>query len=175
MFEGEVQFVGAGSGICFLPDEGGGSTEGVDGAGMVADPGSGLDWMVDTAGYGSGISGSGSQTYIFESILKIYGSGISGSGSQTYNIFLIFSTATAGMDSRTLQQLADQAQHEVDMASRMVREAELQARLARAELAAKNKTLRLLQREAEDARTVRNIIIPRVCMSMYKYEWNFCQ
>ena len=72
MFEGEVQFVGAGSGICFLPDEGGGSTEGVDGAGMVADPGSGLDWMVDTAGYGSGISGSGSQTYIFESILKIY-------------------------------------------------------------------------------------------------------
>ena len=71
MFEGEVQFVGAGSGICFLPDEGGGSTEGVDGAGMVADPGSGLDWMVDTAGYGSGISGS---------------------GSQTYNIFLIFST-----------------------------------------------------------------------------------
>jgi hypothetical protein len=84
MFEGEVQFVGAGSGICFLPDEGGGSTEGVDGAGMVADPGSGLDWMVDTAGYGSGISGSGSQTYIFESILKIYGSGISGSGSQTY-------------------------------------------------------------------------------------------
>ena len=37
------------------------------------------------------------------------------------------------MDSRTLQQLADQAQHEVDMASRMVREAELQARLARAE------------------------------------------
>ena len=92
MFEGEVQFVGAGSGICFLPDEGGGSTEGVDGAGMVADPGSGLDWMVDTAGYGSGISGSGSQTYIFESKLKIYGSGISGSGSQTYNIFLIFST-----------------------------------------------------------------------------------
>ena len=84
MFEGEVQFVGAGSGICFLPDEGGGSTEGVDGAGMVADPGSGLDWMVDTAGYGSGISGSGSQTYIFESKLKIYGSGISGSGSQTY-------------------------------------------------------------------------------------------
>jgi hypothetical protein len=71
------------------------------------------------------------------------------------------------MDSRTLQQLADQAQHEVDMASRMVREAELQARLARAELAAKNKTLRLLQREAEDARTVRNILIPRVCMSMY--------
>ena len=38
MFEGEVQFVGAGSGICFLPDEGGGSTEGVDGAGMVSDP-----------------------------------------------------------------------------------------------------------------------------------------
>ena len=33
MFEGEVQFVGAGSGICFLPNEGGGSTEGVDGAG----------------------------------------------------------------------------------------------------------------------------------------------
>ena len=64
------------------------------------------------------------------------------------------------MDSRTLQQLADQAQQEVDMASRTVREAELQVRLARAELAAKNKTLRLLQRETEDARTVRNILIP---------------
>ena len=76
------------------------------------------------------------------------------------------------MDSRTLQRLADQAQQEVDVASRMVREAELQVRLARAELAAKNKTLRLLQRETEDARTVRNILIPRVfglevCMSMY--------
>ena len=58
------------------------------------------------------------------------------------------------MDSRTLQQLADQAQQEVDVASRMLREAELQVRLARAELAAKNKTLRLLQRETEDARTV---------------------
>ncbi len=44
------------------------------------------------------------------------------------------------MDSRTLQQLADQAQQEVDVASRVVREAELQVRLARAELAAKNKT-----------------------------------
>ena len=53
MFEGEVQFVGAGSGICFLPDEGGGSTEGVDGAGMVADPE--LDWMVaDRWGGGAG-------------------------------------------------------------------------------------------------------------------------
>ena len=71
------------------------------------------------------------------------------------------------MDSRTLQLLADQAQQEVDEASSRVREAELQLRLARAELAAKNKTLRLLQRETEDARTVRNIIIPRVCMSMY--------
>jgi len=38
MFEGEVQFVVVGSGICFLPDGGGGSTEGVDEAGMVADP-----------------------------------------------------------------------------------------------------------------------------------------
>ena len=92
-----------------------------------------------------------------------------------YSLFSALILSTAGMDSRTLQQLADQAQHEVDMASRMVREAELQARLARAELAAKNKTLRLLQREAEDARTVRNILIPRVCMSMYIYEWNFCQ
>jgi hypothetical protein len=104
MFEGEVQFVGAGSGICFLPDEGGGSTEGVDGAGMVADPGSGLDWMVDTAGYGSGISGSGSQTYIFESILKIYGSGISGSGSQTYifeSILKIYGSGISGSGSQT--------------------------------------------------------------------------
>ena len=81
------------------------------------------------------------------------------------------------MDSRTLTRLAEQAQQEVDMASRMVREAELQARLARAELAAKNKTLRLLQRETEDARTVRNILIPRVFGSVYVYvyEWNFCQ
>jgi len=81
------------------------------------------------------------------------------------------------MDSRTLQQLADQAQQEVDVASRMLREAELQVRLARAELAAKNKTLRLLQRETEDARTVRNILIPRVFGSVYVYvyEWNFCQ
>jgi len=46
----------------------GGSGWGRDGCGS----GTGLDWMVDTAGYGSGISGSGSQTYIFESILKIY-------------------------------------------------------------------------------------------------------
>ena len=76
------------------------------------------------------------------------------------------------MDSRTLQLLADQAQQEVAEASRRVREAELQLRLARAELAAKNKTHRLLQKETEDARTVRNILIPRVfglevCMSMY--------
>ena len=73
------------------------------------------------------------------------------------------------MDSRTLQQLADQAQQEVDVASRMLREAELQVRLARAELAAKNKTLRLLQRETQDARTVRNILIPRVFGSVYVY------
>jgi hypothetical protein len=50
----------------------------------IRDPGSGLSipdqqhWPIrnsffpDTAGSGSGISGSGSQTYIFESILKIY-------------------------------------------------------------------------------------------------------
>jgi len=82
------------------------------------------------------------------------------------------------MDSRTLQLLADQAQQEVDEASSRVREAELQLRLARAELAAKAKTQRLLQKEADAARTVRNILIPRVfgtCMSMYIYEWNFCQ
>ena len=79
------------------------------------------------------------------------------------------------MDSRTLQLLADQAQQEVDEASSRVREAELQLRLARAELAAKAKNQRLLQKETEDARTVRNILIPRVCMSMYIYEWNFCQ
>ena len=82
------------------------------------------------------------------------------------------------MDSRTLQLLADQAQQEVDVASRMVREAEQQLRLARAELAAKTKTQRLLQKETDAARTVRNILIPRVfgtCMSMYIYEWNFCQ
>ena len=36
------------------------------------------------------------------------------------------------MDSRTLQLLADQAQQEVDEASRREREAELQLRLARA-------------------------------------------
>jgi hypothetical protein len=47
---------------------GGGGGPPRDGCGS----GTGLDWMVDTAGYGSGISGSGSQTYIFESILKIY-------------------------------------------------------------------------------------------------------
>ena len=64
------------------------------------------------------------------------------------------------MDSRTLQLLADQAQQEVAEASRRVREAELQLRLARAELAAKSKTQRLLQKETEDARTVRNILIP---------------
>ena len=72
------------------------------------------------------------------------------------------------MDSRTLQLLADQAQQEVDEASRRVREAELQLRLARAEQAAKEKTHRLLQKETEEAQTVRNILIPRVfgtCMS----------
>ena len=72
------------------------------------------------------------------------------------------------MDSRTLQLLADQAQQEVDEASSRVREAELQLRLARAELAAKAKTQRLLQKEADATRTVRNIPIPRVfgtCMS----------
>jgi hypothetical protein len=54
------------------------------GMGKNQDPGSGLNipdpqhWPIrnsffpDTAGSGSGISGSGSQTYIFESILKIY-------------------------------------------------------------------------------------------------------
>ena len=82
------------------------------------------------------------------------------------------------MDSRTLQMLADQAQQEAEEAAAAVREAELQLRLARAELAAKTKTHRLLQKETEAARTVRNILIPRVfgtCMSMYIYEWNFCQ
>jgi multidrug resistance efflux pump len=81
------------------------------------------------------------------------------------------------MDSRTLQLLADQAQQEVDEASRRVREAELQLRLARAEQAAKKKTHRLLQKETEEARTVRNILIPRVFGSVYVYvyEWNFCQ
>ena len=64
------------------------------------------------------------------------------------------------MDSHTLQLLADQAQQEVAEASRRVREAELQLRLARAELAAKSKTQRLLQKETEEARTVRNILIP---------------
>ena len=74
------------------------------------------------------------------------------------------------MDSRTLQMLADQAQQEAEEAAAAVREAELQLRLARAELAAKTKTHRLLQKETEAARTVRNILIPRVfgtCMSMY--------
>ena len=42
------------------------------------------------------------------------------------------------MDSRTLQMLADQAQQEAEEAAAAVREAELQLRLARAELAAKN-------------------------------------
>jgi hypothetical protein len=82
------------------------------------------------------------------------------------------------MDSRTLQMLADQAQQEAEEAAAAVREAELQLRLARAELAAKTKTHRLLQKETDAARTVRNILIPRVfgtCMSMYIYEWNFCQ
>ena len=74
------------------------------------------------------------------------------------------------MDSRTLQMLADQAQQEAEEAAAAVREAELQLRLARAELAAKTKTHRLLQKETDAARTVRNILIPRVfgtCMSMY--------
>jgi hypothetical protein len=71
------------------------------------------------------------------------------------------------MDSRTLQMLADQAQQEAEEASSRVREAELQLRLAKAELAAKTKTHRLLQKETEATRTVRNILIPRVCMSMY--------
>ena len=73
------------------------------------------------------------------------------------------------MDSRTLKLLADQAQQEVDEASRRVREAELQLRLARAELAAKTKTQRLLQKETDAARTVRNILIPRVFGSVYVY------
>jgi len=71
------------------------------------------------------------------------------------------------MDSRTLQMLADQAQQEAEEAAAAVREAELQLRLAKAELAAKTKTHRLLQKETEATRTVRNILIPRVCMSMY--------
>ena len=81
------------------------------------------------------------------------------------------------MDSRTLELLADQAQQEVDEASRREREAELQLRLARAEHAAKKKTHRLLQKETCEARTVRNILIPRVFGSVYVYvyEWNFCQ
>ena len=81
------------------------------------------------------------------------------------------------MDSRTLQLLADQAQQEVDEASRMEREAELQLRLAKADNATKRKTLRLLQKETCEARTVRNILIPRVFGSVYVYvyEWNFCQ
>ena len=72
------------------------------------------------------------------------------------------------MDSRTLQMLADQAQQEAEEAAAAVREAELQLRLARAEMAAKTKTHRLLQKETDAARTVRNILIPRVfgtCMS----------
>ena len=78
------------------------------------------------------------------------------------------------MDSRTLQLLADQAQQEVDEASSRVREAELQLRLARAELAAKAKTQRHLQKEADATRTVRNILIPRVfgtCMSCLCTGW----
>ena len=71
------------------------------------------------------------------------------------------------MDSRTLQLLADQAQQEVDEASRREREAELQLRLAKADNAAKQKTLRLLQKETCEARTVRNILIPRVFGSVY--------
>ena len=64
------------------------------------------------------------------------------------------------MDSRTLQLLADQAQQEVDEASRRESEVELQLRLAKAEHSAKRATLRLLQKETEEARTVRNILIP---------------
>ena len=71
------------------------------------------------------------------------------------------------MDSRTLQLLADQAQQEVDEASRREREAELQLRLAKADQAAKRKTLRLLEKETCEARTVRNILIPRVFGSVY--------
>ena len=71
------------------------------------------------------------------------------------------------MDSRTLQLLADQAQQEVDEASRREREAELPHRLAKAEHAAKRKTLRLLQKETCEAQTVRNILIPRVFGSVY--------
>ena len=71
------------------------------------------------------------------------------------------------MDSRTLQLLADQAQQEVDEASRREREAELQLRLAKADNAAKQKTLRLLQKETCEARTIRNILIPRVFGSVY--------
>ena len=54
MFEGEVQFVVVGSGICFLPDEGGGSTEGVDEAGMVADPEPDWTGWLRTDGGGGG-------------------------------------------------------------------------------------------------------------------------
>ena len=71
------------------------------------------------------------------------------------------------MDSRTLQLLADQAQQEVDEASRREPEAELQLRLAKAEHSAKRATLRLLQKEICAARTVRNILIPRVFGSVY--------
>jgi hypothetical protein len=78
------------------------------------------------------------------------------------------------MDSRTLQLLADQAQQEVDEASRREREAELQLRLAKADHAAKRKTHRLLQKETCEARTVRNILI-RVWKCVCLYEWNFCQ
>ena len=62
----------------------------------------------------------------------------------------------------------------MDEASGRVREAELQLRLARAELAAKAKNQRLLQKEADATRTVRNILIPRVfgtCMSCLCTGW----
>ena len=45
---------GSGYGICFLPDEGGGSTEGVDGAGMVADPEPDWTGWLGTDGGGGG-------------------------------------------------------------------------------------------------------------------------
>ena len=74
------------------------------------------------------------------------------------------------MDSRTLQLLADQAQQEVDEASRRESEVELQLRLAKAEHSAKRATLRVIQKEICAARLVRNILIPRVfgsvCMSV---------
>ena len=71
------------------------------------------------------------------------------------------------MDSQTLQILADQAQQEADEANRREREVELQLKLVKAEHTAKRATLRLLQKEICAARTVRNILIPRVFGSVY--------